>query len=57
VAATSSHTKVTGITTDGFWTGANDLYVYVMTAGTGNANTGSGLNFKFGVFVEYIGMD
>ena len=57
VAATSSHTKVTGITTEGFWTGANDLYVYVMTAGSGNANTGSGLNFKFGVFVEYIGID
>ena len=57
VAATSSHAKVTGITTEGFWTGASDLYVYVMTAGTGNANTGSGLNFKFGVYVEYIGMD
>jgi len=57
VAATGSHTKVVGITTEGFFAGTDDLYVYVMTAGTGNANTGSGLNFTFGVFVEYIGMD
>ena len=57
VAATSSHTKVVGITTEGFWTGASDLYCYVCTAGTSNANTASGLDFKFGIYVEYIGID